>query len=102
MTDVVKPGEMKGAALHLLRLWISMSIAKDKRPHEVLLGVASMAHKIEQDLMLEHDIPGVRYWYHAESDSHFSTRPYEDLGTGFDAGLCVEITRAEYLEEMSL
>lgn len=102
MTDVVTPGELKAAALHLLRLWISKAIAKDKRPHEVLLSLAEVSHRIEQEIMLEHDIPGVRYWYHAESDSHFATKPYEDLGNSFDAGLCVEINRAEYLEEMSL
>lgn len=102
MSDILKAREVREAATILLRLWAMKVITRDKRPHEVLLKLAETVNKLEQEIMLEHDIEGVRYWFHGESDGYFATKPFEELGDSFDAGLCVEITRAEYLNKMSL
>jgi hypothetical protein len=55
-----------------------------------------------QEFRVEHDLPGVRYWHHPESESYFSTEPGEQLGDNPDAALCIELTRYEFLSRQGI
>jgi len=102
VSDLLKAHEVRAAAVLLLKLWVKKAIGAENQPHDVLLKLGETLNNLEQEIMREYDIPGVSYWYHGESDCYFATKPYEQLGDSFDAGLCVEITRAEYLDKVSL
>lgn len=82
------------------------AIAIIRADHDALAAVTS-THATHMDLLtlavamaeaftVEHEIPGVTYYWHAESESAFALPEDEALGDGADASLCSEIDHARY------
>lgn len=83
------------------RACLQAELANGRSPASALLSVRSAVVGAVQDFILKHDIPGVRYWYHPGSDSHFATEPSEHLWF-LEIEDVDEISREQYLEAQEL
>lgn len=96
----MKFADSRAEALYHFRRHAEQRIKAGTWPINVMYQISADILSIQQELMIEHDMPGVRYWYLPESESYWATTPGEPLpteGTGLIANLVIELTRPEFL-----
>lgn len=89
-------------AVGLLREYGREQVAKGKAVNAVYWKLFITIDQVVKDFLIEHEMDGVRYWHHPESDSYFLLVPGEELRDSYDAGLCIELTRYEFLSRQGL
>lgn len=63
--------------------------------------VLTATEALIQELCVEHDVNGVRYWVHYPSEIYFSTAPGDSLSES-DRSCVVELTRVEFMGRQHL
>lgn len=67
---------------------------------EAHLDLTTAMHALIQEFRVEFNVPGVRYWYHPESECYFTTGPGDHLNFGAEDPL--ELARHEFLARQDL
>jgi hypothetical protein len=97
----MKYADDRAHGIALLRKWANLEAVRST-PREAQHGLLTALHALLHDLHIEHDLPGVRYWEHPESDSFFTTLPGERLDDTADGQGCIELARHEYLSRQRI
>lgn len=94
----------RAEALALMRQHIREEAKAGVRPAFLLHEIRLAVQALEQEAIIEFDMPGVRYWYHPESESYFATLPGEHMVPPDDTWVeeVMELTRWEYLGRQNI
>lgn len=84
-----------------LRQWARDEIATGSPIEEVHRELIKAFDAVIQEFRVEFDVPGVRYWEHPESSSHFTTFYGSEMSMGM-ADHCVELARHEYMSRQGI
>lgn len=96
----MKYADDRAHGIALLRRWANQAAA-DKSPREAHLGLMTAMQALLQEIRLQHEVPGIRYWEHPESGHFFTTAPGE-RAHGVDIDNCVELARHEFFSRQGL
>lgn len=92
-------------AIALLRSHIRKEVKSGQRAAFLLHEISSALAAVKQEIAVEFDIPGVRYWHLAETNEYWVTMPGERQPTDADdimSQLVFELTRHEFTARQSL
>jgi len=92
----------RAAAIDTLRIWAREEIEQGAKIATVHFGLMSAMQALIDEFRVEHDVPGVRYWCHPESDSYFTTLPGEDISSFGLSHEPIELLRYEFLSRQDI
>lgn len=81
--------------------WADAQVATGRDPATVNQDLDVIINYVRERFFDKHKLPGVTYYFHEPSDSHFILGPHDRLS---DTQMmeCDELTRDEYLERTAL
>ena len=89
-------------AVGLLREFGREQVAKGKAVNAVYWKLFTTIDEVVKEFLVEHEMEGVRYWHHPESESYFLTAPGEVLKNTTIEMECIELKRYEFLSRQGL
>ena len=94
----------RAAMIDAVRAAINLAInAAGESPKSVHRRLLTAFDAVLQEFRIEHDVPGVRYWWNAEKDCYFTTAPGEAIPVQhLNAGPNEPLARHEYLSRQGL